>query len=140
MDDDPFNLRRFVAAQDPVIAEVRLELGRGRKTGHWMWFVFPQIGGLGQSPTARFYALSSLDEAKAYLAHPILGPRLLEFTAIVNGLQGLSIGQVLGSPDDLKFRSCMTLFAQATAENRVFLAALGKYYDGSLDARTLARL
>ncbi len=140
MDDDPFNLRRFVSAQDPIIAEVRSELERGRKTGHWMWFVFPQLEGLGQSPTARFYGITSLDEAKAYLAHPTLGPRLLECTAIVNALHGLSIGQILGNPDDLKFKSCLTLFAHATAENRVFLAALRKYFDGAFDGLTLARL
>jgi uncharacterized protein (DUF1810 family) len=140
MDEDPFNLRRFVSAQDPIIAEVRSELDRGRKTGHWMWFVFPQIEGLGLSPMARFYGISSLDEAKAYLAHPTLGPRLLECTTTVNALRGLSIGQIFGNPDDLKFKSCMTLFAHATAENQVFLAALRIYFDGAFDGLTLARL
>lgn len=137
---DPYHLQRFVEAQDPVYEEVRSELRQGRKDGHWMWFIFPQIKGLGSSSAARIFAISSLEEAEAYLEHPILGPRLRECTRLVNLVEGRSIRQVFGYPDDLKFRSCMTLFAHATPENQVFRDALQKYFGGEFDALTLERL
>src|SRR5215467_5629624 len=108
---DRYNLKRFVAAQDPVFEQVRGELRAGRKRSHWMWFIFPQIRGLGQSSTALHFGISSLQEARAYLRHPLLGSRLRECTALVNALQDRSIEEVFGYPDHLKFRSCMTLFA-----------------------------
>ncbi|MGP1394877.1 MAG: DUF1810 domain-containing protein [Inquilinaceae bacterium] len=137
---DAFDLHRFMAAQDPVYAQVCAELRRGRKTTHWMWFVFPQIAGLGHSPMARTYAISSLEEARAYLSHPILGPRLLECTRLVNGVQGRSVHEIFGSPDDLKFRSCMTLFAEAAPGEPLFRNALDIHFDGEVDPRTLERL
>jgi len=136
----PFDLERFIDAQNPVFDQVRLELRRGRKTGHWMWFVFPQIEGLGHSAMAAKFAIGSRSEAEAYALHPILRPRLDECTALLNAVEGRSIRQILGSPDDLKFRSCMTLFAQVSACNRLFVDAVGKYFGGEFDALTLARL
>jgi uncharacterized protein (DUF1810 family) len=138
--DDPYNLQRFVDAQQPVFEEVRAELQAGRKRTHWMWFVFPQIAGLGYSPMADKYAISSLDEAAAYLLHPILGPRLAECCQLVNLARARTINQILGSPDDLKFHSSMTLFARATDENQVFMDAIRKYFAGELDSRTLEKL
>ena len=135
-----FNLNRFVMAQDPVIARVRDELRRGRKESHWMWFVFPQIAGLGRSDMARHYAITSIDEASAYLAHELLGPRLLECTRLVNGIEGRTVGQIFGSPDDMKFHSSMTLFDQVQAASPDFSAALAKYFAGSKDEATLAIL
>ena len=108
---DPFDLDRFVQAQDPVLAQVRRELGEGRKRSHWMWFVFPQLRGLGRSATARHYGIGSLAEARAYLAHPALGSRLVECTGLVNRIEGRSAHQIFGGLDDLKFHSSMTLFA-----------------------------
>jgi uncharacterized protein (DUF1810 family) len=137
---DPSNLQRFVDAQSPVIDGVMAELLDGYKRGHWMWFVFPQIVGLGSSSMAREFAISSLEEAKAFLSHPILGPRLRECTRLVNLLAGRSISQIFGYPDDLKFRSCMTLFAHATSDNQVFTEALRKYFGGEFDPLTLERL
>jgi uncharacterized protein (DUF1810 family) len=138
---DVGDLERFVEAQEPVYAQVRAELASGRKRTHWMWFVFPQLRGLGESPTSRHFAIASLDEARAYLGHPVLGPRLLECTRLVNAIEGRSLGEIFGFPDDLKFRSCMTLFAAAaSAERAEFVAALEKYCDGELDGRTLALL
>ena len=136
---DPYGLQRFVDAQDPVYDKVCSELRDGRKKSHWMWFVFPQIEGLGSSPLARKFAISSLAEAAAYLAHPILGPRLTECTTLVNLVEGRLVGQIFGYPDDLKFRSSMTLFAYATPDNRVFIDALQKYFSGEFDPSTLAR-
>jgi uncharacterized protein (DUF1810 family) len=130
------DLDRFIEAQDRVLADVRAELAAGRKRSHWMWFVFPQLDGLARSETARFYALHSLDEARAYLAHPILGPRLLDCTALVNAVEGRSIHQILGSPDDLKFHSCMTLFAAADPAEPAFRQALQKYYGAARDEGT----
>jgi uncharacterized protein (DUF1810 family) len=130
-------LDRFVAAQQHVYSQVVLELQKGAKTGHWMWFVFPQISGLGQSETARSYALSSLEEARAYLDHPILGARLRECTGLVNDISGKSLQQIFGHVDALKFRSSMTLFCQATPDNEPFQRALDKYCDGRLDELTL---
>jgi uncharacterized protein (DUF1810 family) len=137
---DPYDLQRFVDAQDPVYEAVRSELRSGRKKSHWMWFVFPQITGLGFSPMARKFAILSLAEATAYLGHPVLGPRLAECTGLVNAVEGHPIEQIFGYPDDLKFRSSMTLFAHATSNNRVFLDALKKYFGGEFDAASLARL
>jgi uncharacterized protein (DUF1810 family) len=138
--DGSFDLQRFVEAQDPVIERVRAELRAGRKASHWMWFVFPQIAGLGSSPMARRYAIASLDEARAYLAHPVLGSRLRECTQLVTAIEGRSATEIFGRPDDLKFRSSMTLFARAAEEDGVFLEALQKYFPAGLDPATLARL
>jgi uncharacterized protein (DUF1810 family) len=137
---DPFDLARFVAAQAPVVARVTAELSAGRKQSHWMWFVFPQLAGLGLSATAAKYAITSLDETRAYLAHPVLGPRLMECTRMVLAVEGRDAHAIFGSPDDLKFRSSMTLFAQAAPEEPVFGAALDKYFGGEADARTLQLL
>ena len=116
------------------------ELRAGRKTSHWMWFVFPQIQGLGQSPMARQFAIASRAEAEDYLRHPILGARLRECTRLVGAIEGRDIEEIFGYPDDLKFRSCMTLFAHATADNRIFLDALAKYFGGAEDRLTRQRL
>jgi uncharacterized protein (DUF1810 family) len=138
--DDPFDLTRFVVAQAPVYDTVVEELRGGRKRSHWMWFVFPQLRGLGGSPTALHYGISSLQEARAYLEHELLGPRLHECTELVNQVQGRSIAEIFGSPDDLKLRSSMTLFALATDDRQDFLALLDKYYRGQQDPLTLAQL
>ena len=137
---DPYDLQRFVDAQNPVYDRVRAELQEGRKRSHWMWFIFPQIAGLGSSPLARRFAISSLSEAAAFLEHPILGPRLAECTKLVNHVEGRTIEQIFGYPDDLKFRSSMTLFARASADNQVFVDALQKHFDGEFDPATLERL
>jgi len=134
---DPYNLQCFVEAQHDDYEDVCAELRAGRKTSHWIWFIFPQIKGLGTSATSDWFAISSLDEAKAYLQHPVLGPRLRECAQLVNLVEGRSIMEIFGSPDHLKFRSCMTLFARATVENRVFLDALRKYSGGEFDPATL---
>jgi uncharacterized protein (DUF1810 family) len=138
--DDPHKLQRFVEAQNPVFAQVCAELRRGRKTGHWMWFVFPQLRGLGFSAMAERYAIASRAEAAAYLAHPVLGPRLRECAGLVTEIEGRTIGEIFGYPDDLKFRSSMTLFAHATRDNAVFTEALQKYFAGAFDPATLDRL
>lgn len=140
MRDDPFDLQRFVAAQADVYDRVRSELQDGRKASHWMWFVFPQLRGLGHSAMATRYGIASLDEARAYLRHPVLGPRLRECTRLLLRVEGRSIPQILGSPDDLKFRSCMTLFQRAEPGEALFADALRKYFDGAPDARTLELL
>mgnify|MGYP001316290075 FL=1 len=137
---DPYNLQRFVDAQDPVFAGVLSELRQGRKRGHWMWFIFPQIQGLGHSPMAERYAISSLEEAQAYLNHPVLGPRLRECVRLLTLAEGRSIHEILGFPDDLKFRSSLTLFAKAASDNRLLLQALDKFYGGAPDPLTLRRL
>ena len=137
---DPFDLKRFVDAQAPVYRSVVEELRGGRKRSHWMWFVFPQLLGLGSSPLAVRYGISSLDEARAYLRNDLLGPRLHECTRLVNEVRGRSIGEIFGSPDDLKLCSSMTLFAHATEDSQDFVALLDKYYDGQRDQLTLARL
>ncbi|OIN79538.1 DUF1810 domain-containing protein [Mycobacterium malmoense] len=137
---DPFDLNRFVRAQAPVYRGVVEELRGGRKRGHWMWFVFPQLSGLGSSPMADRYGISGLDEAGAYLRHGLLGPRLRECARLVNGVQGRSAAEIFGSPDDLKLRSSMTLFARATDDNEDFTALLDRYYDGREDPLTVARL
>ena len=138
--DDPHDLRRFVDAQDPVLDRVRAELRRGRKASHWMWFVFPQVAGLGSSPTARRFALSGLDEARAYLAHPVLGPRLRECAGLAAAAPGGSAAEVFGHPDDLKLRSSMTLFARAAPDEPVFGRVLDQYFQGTQDAATISRL
>jgi uncharacterized protein (DUF1810 family) len=138
--DDPFNLQRFVDAQNGVYERVVAELSNGRKTSHWMWFVFPQIEGLGASPLARKYSISSLAEAKAFLAHPILGPRLSECASLVNRIEDRRIGEIFGAPDDMKFRSSMTLFAYAADDKAPFQQALDRYFGGAPDPLTLARL
>lgn len=134
------SLERFVQAQEPVIERVRAELRAGRKASHWMWFVFPQIQGLGHSPMAQRFALASRAEAEAYLRHPVLGPRLRECTQLVTAVAGHGIAEIFGHPDDLKFRSCMTLFGRAMADNQVFRDALRKYFGGQEDPATLKRL
>jgi uncharacterized protein (DUF1810 family) len=138
--DDPYNLNRFVEAQNRVYHQVISELRQGSKRSHWMWFVFPQIKGLGQSPVSRTFAISSLEEAKAYLRHPILGPRLIECTTLVNATSGLTIHDIFGDPDDLKFHSSMTLFAHATPQNQVFVEALRKFFGSKDDQLTLDRI
>jgi uncharacterized protein (DUF1810 family) len=137
---DPFDLQRFVDAQARIYEQVLDELRAGRKRSHWIWFIFPQIAGLGSSPTASRYAIASLDEARAYLRHDLLGPRLHECTQLVNAIQNRSIGEIFGSPDDMKVRSSMTLFAHATDDNRDFVEVLARYYDGEEDPLTLQRL
>ncbi len=136
---DEYDLDRFVTAQEPVLAQVRQELEAGRKRSHWMWFVFPQLAGLGHSAMARQYAISSLAEARAYLEHPVLGPRLIGLTKLVNQVNGRSIHEIFGSPDDLKFHSSMTLFAQARPDEPVFREALDKYFGGVMDRGTASR-
>ena len=138
--DDQYDLQRFVDAQDRVYDVVRAELERGRKQSHWMWFIFPQIAGLGRSAMSMRYAISSLEEAKAYLNHPILGPRLRECTRLVTLVQGRSVYEILGSPDDMKFHSCLTLFANAAPEDSIFRDALERCFDGEEDSLTAAKL
>jgi uncharacterized protein (DUF1810 family) len=137
---DPFNLARFVDAQSTEYEQVLRELRSGRKQSHWIWFIFPQLKGLGRSSTAEYYGIGSLEEAAAYLAHPILGPRLKECTELVNRVEGRTIDAIFGFPDNLKFRSSITLFAQATEDNQLFNAALAKYFVGEPDSRTLELL
>jgi uncharacterized protein (DUF1810 family) len=137
---DPYELVRFVDAQERVYDQACKELRKGRKRSHWMWFVFPQVAGLGRSFMARRYEIGSLDEARAYLSHPILGPRLVECTDIVNAIEGKTLYEIFGTPDDLKFRSSMTLFAMAAPDTQVFRAALEKYCSGEEDPLTLAQL
>jgi uncharacterized protein (DUF1810 family) len=134
---DRFRLQRFVDAQAGVHETALAELKAGRKRTHWMWFVFPQVAGLGVSAMAQRYAISGLDEARAYLAHPLLGPRLRDCAAAVNAIEGKTAHDIFGSPDDLKFRSSLTLFAQAAPEEALFGEALEKYFGGSRDPVTL---
>ena len=136
---DPFDLERFVRAQDPVFRDVQGELARGRKQTHWMWFVFPQIAGLGFSTMSQRYAIGSRAEARAYLAHPVLGPRLIECTTLVLAVGGRTINAILGAPDDAKFRSSMTLFG-AVSDEPVFDQALARSFAGERDGATLEML
>jgi uncharacterized protein (DUF1810 family) len=135
---DPFDLGRFVAAQDAggsyehAVAELRT----GRKTSHWMWYVFPQLAGLGQSPTSKLYALSSVEEASAYLAHPVLGPRLRECAEILTGLSGRTAEQIFGGIDAMKLRSCMTLFRHADPHQHALAQVLDQYFGGVSDPAT----
>ncbi len=130
-------LDHFVAAQDRVYEQVKAELGAGDKQTHWMWFIFPQLAALGRSPMAQKFGLADLHAARAYIIHPVLGPRLVECTRLVNAVTGRSAHEIFGSPDDLKFRSSMTLFAHADPEQTAFRAALDKYYGGIEDRLTL---
>lgn len=138
--NDPFQLDRFAAAQGPVYARAMRELRAGSKASHWMWYVFPQLRGLGWSRTAHHYGISSLAEARAYLAHPVLGPRLEECVRLVLDLEGRTAEAIFGFPDYLKFRSCLTLFAAAAPDLPVFRDALARYYGGVGDPLTLERL
>jgi uncharacterized protein (DUF1810 family) len=137
---DPFHLKRFVDAQAHVFPQVLAELREGRKRSHWMWFIFPQIAGLGSSDMARRFAISGRAEGLAYLAHPTLGARLRETTSLVNQVSGSPIDAIFGYPDDLKFRSSMTLFAAVEPAEEVFRRALDKYFAGEPDAATLRLL
>ena len=138
---DRFDLQRFVTAQAPVFASALEELKKGRKRTHWMWFVFPHLRGLGSSSMATFYGIGSLEEARAYLAHPLLGPRLVLCTETVLAIKGRTLREIFGSPDDMKFGSSMTLFAQGSDDDGVvFKRALDLYCQGRLDDRTLALL
>ena len=134
---DRFTLARFVEAQEPVYESVRKELHQGKKTSHWMWFIFPQITGLGSSSTAKFFAIENLDEALAYINHPILGTRLVECCDLVLDIPGRSASEIFGYPDDLKLRSSMTLFYSANPNLSVFRNIIDLYYLGQLDAATL---
>jgi uncharacterized protein (DUF1810 family) len=133
---DPYNLQRFVDAQNEQFDQVCAELRQGRKRSHWMWYIFPQLRGLGHSAMAHHYGIASRAEAEAYLAHPVLGPRLRKCTRLVNAIEGRSIDQIFGYPDNLKFRSSMTLFAQAATGNQEFTGALQKYFNGESDPHT----
>lgn len=138
--DDPFYLQRFLDAQNPVYEQACAELRAGRKDTHWMWFTFPQLRGLGSSRMAVEYGISSRAEAEAYLKHPVLGPRIRQCARLVNAIEGRSVDEIFGYPDNLKFWSSMTLFASVARENRVFQDALDKYFEGQPDARTVERL
>ncbi|MGV1086364.1 MAG: DUF1810 domain-containing protein [Mycobacterium sp.] len=141
--DDPDNLQRFVVAQQPVYETVLAELRAGHKTGHWIWFIFPQLRGLGRSTTSEQFGIISLDEARAYLEHPVLGPRLRECSRLLTAVADRSIQTIVGWPDCLKVHSCMTLFSTASgsaADNSDFQAVLDKYYEGQPDEATLQML
>lgn len=136
--DDPHNLARFITAQEPVYPTALAELKSGQKRTHWMWFIFPQVTGLGFSPTSQYYAIHSLEEAQQYLAHPILGARLRECAEALLAVEGHSASQIFGYPDDLKLKSSMTLFARVDDDpNSVFSRVLDKYYHGEQDSKTL---
>jgi uncharacterized protein (DUF1810 family) len=137
---DPFNLQRFLDAQGSVYEQARRELKAGRKQSHWMWFIFPQIAGFGQSPMSIRFAIASLDEAKAYLAHSVLGARLKECARLTLDVEGKTARDIFGSIDEIKFRSCMTLFARAAPDDEAFQRCLDKYFAGDPDPATLARL
>jgi uncharacterized protein (DUF1810 family) len=137
---DPYNLQRFVDAQTPVIERVFRELNAGKKQSHWIWFVFPQTKGLGYSSTSIEFAISSRREARAYLEHIILGPRLRKCTQLVNEIVGRSIDEIFGHPDKMKFHSSMTLFAACAPEEKVFQTALDKYFGGKVDPLTIERM
>jgi uncharacterized protein (DUF1810 family) len=138
--DDRYDLARFLRAQDPVYPQVLAELREGRKRSHWIWFIFPQIAGLAFSATAQRYAIASLAEARAYLGHPVLGERLRECSGLVLAVGDRSIHDILGAPDDLKFRSSMTLFQRAAPEEPIFQQCLQRYFAGQADPHTLSRL
>ena len=140
MVEGSYALHRFLEAQTPVYERVRLELRGGHKESHWIWFVFPQIAGLGASAMSKKYAIRSLDEARAYFEHPVLGIRLRECVDLVNGIKGRSVDEIFGHPDDLKFWSSMTLFGEAAPDDRIFMDALRKYFDGAVDPLTLEQL
>jgi uncharacterized protein (DUF1810 family) len=138
--DDPHDLARFVEAQAGDYETALAEIRAGRKRSHWMWYIFPQIDGLGFSSMARRYAIRSLDEARAHLDHPVLGPRLVEITEAALAVEGRSAHEIFGSPDDMKLRSCATLFARAASEGSVFSRLLDRFFDGEPDVRTLELL
>ena len=138
--DDPYDLNRFVRAQAEDYAQALAEIRRGEKRSHWMWYIFPQIEGLGFSSMSKRYAIKGLDEAKAYLEHPVLGPRLLEGAEAVMSVEGRTANEIFGSPDDLKLRSCATLFARVSPPGSVFERLLAKYYNGTEDAKTVRLL
>ena len=138
--NDPHNLQRFIDAQDPVYDEVVAELTAGKKTSHWIWFVFPQFDGLGRSGMARRYAIRSKEEALAHWNHPVLGARLRECIEKMMAIRGKTAFQILGTPDDLKFQSCLTLFATLAPNELLFKQALEKYYEGKVDTKTLELL
>jgi uncharacterized protein (DUF1810 family) len=138
--DDPHDLNRFVQAQEDDYDQALSEIRSGRKQSHWMWYVFPQFDGLGFSPTSRRYSIKSVAEAKAYLAHPVLGPRLLECAEAALRVEGRSAFEIFGSPDDVKLRSCATLFACVSPAGSVFERLLGKYFQGARDDKTLRLL
>ena len=135
--DDPYNLQRFVDAQQHVYTSVLSELKQGRKRGHWIWFIFPQLKGLGHSPNSEFYGISSLQEASAYLQHPVLGLRICESVHLVNAVEGHAAEEIFGDIDAMKFHSSMTLFAMASPENQIFIHALQRYFAGEFDPMTL---
>ena len=137
--NDPYDLNRFVQAQAADYARALSELQAGEKRSHWMWYVFPQIDGLGQSPMSRRYSIKSATEAKAYLEHPILGARLRECFTVLNGLRERSAHEIFGSPDDMKLRSCATLFAQVSGE-KIFTDVIEEYFDGEQDDQTVRLL
>jgi uncharacterized protein (DUF1810 family) len=136
MASDPHNLQRFIDAQHPIYGQVRDELQSGQKETHWMWFIFPQIRGLGTSPTAQKYAITGIEEAKAYLDHALLGFRLRECSQLVHAINGRNIEDIFGYPDHLKFHSSMTLFAHVGSSDKVFSVALSKYFNGLVDRKT----
>jgi uncharacterized protein (DUF1810 family) len=138
--DDPYNLSRFVRAQEDDYERALAEIKSGQKRTHWMWYIFPQIDGLGFSSTAKHYAIKSVEEAKAYLDHAVLGPRLRECADAALKVEGRSATEIFGSPDDLKLRSCATLFAFVSSPGSVFERALVKYYEGGRDEKTLRLL
>ena len=140
MDDVDHDLRRFIVAQDPVYRQVRAELAAGDKTSHWMWFIFPQLKALGRSATAQHFGIASRAEAEAYWRHPVLGARLKECSELVVAVEGRTALEIFHSPDDLKFRSSMTLFAQVAPQEPVFSRALARYFGGQGDATTLELL
>ena len=140
MNEDPFNLDRFVRAQADIYDRALGELRRGKKQSHWMWFIFPQMDGLGSSAMTREYAIKSMDEARAYLGHPVLGMRLKECAEAVLAVEGRTALEIMGRPDDLKLRSSMTLFERAAGDDSVFAKLLNKYYAGERDEKTLAIL
>lgn len=134
---DPYDLNRFLTAQEGVYDRALTEVRSGMKLSHWMWFVFPQIDGLGHSPTTRHYSIKSLEEARRYLSHPVLGPRLTECAEAVLAVQGRSVSEIFGFPDDMKLQSCMTLFEFLSGPGSVFGRVLDRYYQGRRDERTL---
>lgn len=140
MSDDPHNLQRFVEAQRSTYDQALAELLAGRKQSHWMWFIFPQVAGLGHSAMAQRYAIASRDESAAYLKHPVLGPRLEECAAALLQHKGRSARQILGSPDDMKLRSSMTLFSAVAPDTILYHQIIDHFYDGQVDPATLARL
>ena len=134
--NDPYNLNRFITAQEGIFENILAELSKGQKRTHWMWFIFPQIEGLGYSETSRYYSIKSPDEAREYLNHPVLGARLLKCCEILLGTKGKTASEIFGPPDDLKFKSSMTLFACVAEPDSVFARVLEKYFDGKRDNKT----